>query len=64
MKRFLSALIVFIPALAMAADPKVDARAFPRWFFRLITALSRSIIFSLANLSIGPSDPLTPVNHN
>jgi hypothetical protein len=33
MKRFLSALIVFIPALAMAADPKVDARAFPRRFF-------------------------------
>jgi len=33
MKRFLGALIVFIPALAMAADRKVDARGVRRWFF-------------------------------
>jgi len=29
MKRFLSDLIIFIPALAMAADLKVDARDCP-----------------------------------
>jgi hypothetical protein len=50
MKRFLSALIIFIPALAMAADPKVDARNYSGGAWS-------------PYLSIGPSDPLIPANH-
>jgi hypothetical protein len=51
----------FCSGTSDAADPKVDARL-SSLVFRLIAALSRSIIFSLDNLPIGPSDPLTPVN--